>query len=144
LTRPPIDEAALAAAGWERLPTTAFSAAVGATWQKGAPGQRTVALVAHEGIVNDYGQVVHGGALMTFADIALGVGAADAIADHSYVTVQLQYQFASGVPVGSLITCAPELVRKTSSLAFVRGLIQADGETVGSAEGIFKALKPRV
>jgi acyl-coenzyme A thioesterase PaaI-like protein len=138
-----MDEAALAAAGWQRLPTAAFSAAVGPTWQKGEEGARRVALLAHEGIVNDYGQVVHGGALMTFADIALGVGAADAISGHSYVTVQLQYQFAGGVRLGSLITCEPELVRKTSSLAFVRGLIKADGETVGSAEGIFKALKPR-
>ena len=138
-----MDEAGLAAAGWQRVPTAAFSAAVGATWQKGDAGARTVALLAHEGIVNDYGQVVHGGALMTFADIALGIGAADAIAGHSYVTVQLQYQFAGGVPLGALITCAPELVRKTSSLAFLRGLIKADGETVGSAEGIFKALKGR-
>jgi acyl-coenzyme A thioesterase PaaI-like protein len=138
-----LDEVALKAAGWQRLPTTAFSAIVGPTWQKGEPGARTVALLAHEGIVNDYGRVVHGGALMTFADIALGVGAADAITGHSYVTVQLQYQFAGGVQVGSLITCAPELVRKTSSLAFVRGLIQSNGETVGSADGIFKALKPR-
>jgi acyl-coenzyme A thioesterase PaaI-like protein len=138
-----MDAAGLAAAGWQRLPTAAFSAAVGATWQKGVAGARTVALLAHAGIVNDYGRVVHGGALMTFADIALGVGAADAILGHSYVTVQLQYQFAGGVPLGALITCAPELVRKTSSLAFLRGLIKADGETVGSAEGIFKALKGR-
>jgi acyl-coenzyme A thioesterase PaaI-like protein len=87
--------------------------------------------------------IVHGGALMTFSDIALGVGAADALPGQHYVTVQLQYQFAGGVAAGKLITCAPELVRRTSSLAFVRGLVQADGETVGSAEGIFKALKPR-
>jgi acyl-coenzyme A thioesterase PaaI-like protein len=138
-----MDEAAMTAAGWQRLPTTAFSAAIGQTWMKGELGARTVALPAHQGIVNDYGQVVHGGALMTFADIALGVGAADAIAGHSYVTVQLQYQFASGVPLGKLITCQPELVRKTSSLAFLRGLIKADDEVAGSCEGIFKALKAR-
>ncbi len=138
-----MDEAAFVAAGWARLPTTAFSAAIGPTWIKGEAGARTIALAGHAGIVNDYGQVVHGGALMTFADIALGCGAADAIAGHSYVTVQLQYQFAGGVPASSLITCAPELVRKTSSLAFVRGLIKADAVVVGSADGIFKALTPR-
>ncbi|MDR2856490.1 MAG: PaaI family thioesterase [Novosphingobium sp.] len=138
-----MDEAALEAAGWQRLPTARFSAAIGPTWVKGGPGRRTVALLAHEGIVNDYGAVVHGGALMTFADIALGVGAADALAAESLVTAQLQYQFAGGVPVGRLITCAPELVRKTSQLIFVRGLLKADDEVVGSTEGIFKALKPR-
>lgn len=133
----------MAADGWERLPTQAFSAAVGPTWVKGEAGNRTVALPTHEGIVNDYGAVVHGGALMTFADIALGMGTADALPGQSYVTVQLQYQFAGGARIGSLITCEPELVRKTSSLAFVRGLIKADGEVIGSAEGIFKALMAR-
>jgi acyl-coenzyme A thioesterase PaaI-like protein len=143
LSTPVLDEAALAAAGWMRLPTTAFSAAIGPTWRKGEAGRRSVALLAHQGIVNDYGMVVHGGALMTFADIAMGVGAADALEGKPLVTAQLQYQFAGGVTMGQLITCEPELVRRTSQLVFVRGLIKADGETVGSTEGIFKALTPR-
>lgn len=135
--------ASLEAGGWTRLSVTAFSAAIGQTWERGEPGSRTIALLGHEGIVNDYGAIIHGGALMTFADIALGCGAADAITGHSYVTVQLQYQFAGGAKVGSLLTCAPELVRKTSTLAFLRGLIKADGEVIGSADGIFKALAQR-
>jgi acyl-coenzyme A thioesterase PaaI-like protein len=138
-----MDAAQLEADGWVRLPTAAFSAAIGPTWVKGEPGARTVALLAHEGIVNDYGAVVHGGALMTFTDIALGMGTADALPGQSYVTVQLQYQFAGGARMGSLITCAPELVRRTTQLAFVRGLVQADGEVIGSAEGIFKAFGKR-
>jgi acyl-coenzyme A thioesterase PaaI-like protein len=138
-----MDEAALEATGWRRLPTTAFSAAIGTTWVQGEPGARTVALLAHEGILNDYGQVVHGGALMTFSDIALGVGAADTLDGGGLVTAQLQYQFAGAARAGALITCAPELVRRTSQLVFVRGLIRADDEVVGSCDGIFKALKPR-
>lgn len=138
-----MDDASLEADGWTRLPVTAFSAAIGQTWQRGEPGARTVALLGHAGIVNDYGVVIHGGALMTFADIALGCGAADAISGHGYVTVQLQYQFAGAGKAGSLITCAPELVRKTSSLAFLRGLIKANGEVIGSADGIFKAFVSR-
>ena len=136
-------EAQMEADGWERLPTTAFSATLGPTWQKGDPGRRTVALLAGERIINDYGAIVHGGALMTFADIALGVGAADAIAGHAYVTVQLQYQFAGAARLGTLITAEPELVRKTSQLAFMRALFRADGEVIGSADGIFKAFAAR-
>jgi acyl-coenzyme A thioesterase PaaI-like protein len=138
-----VDEATLLADGWERLALGGFSLAIGQTWRRGAQGARTLAVLAHPGIVNDYGVVVHGGALMTFADIALGQGAADAITGHSYATVQLQYQFAGAARAGSLITCTPELVRRTSQLAFVRGLILADGETIGSAEGLFKAFKPK-
>jgi acyl-coenzyme A thioesterase PaaI-like protein len=138
-----MDEAAFEAQGWTRLPTIAFSATIGAAWMKGAPGQRTVAIVAQEGIVNDYGQVVHGGALMTFADMALGCGASDALNGGHLVTVQLAYQFPGGVKLGQLITCEPELVRKTSQLVFMRGVVKADGTIVGSADGIFKALAPR-
>lgn len=139
-----LDEAAMEAAGWSRLPTTHFSAAIGPTWVRGGLGKRTVALVAHQGVVNDYGAVMHGGALMTFADMALGMGASDALEGQPLVTVQLQYQFAGGVKMGQLVTCEPELVRRTSSLVFVRGLMKADGEVIGSTEGVFKALAPKV
>jgi acyl-coenzyme A thioesterase PaaI-like protein len=138
-----MDEAAFKADGWTRLPTIAFSATIGAAWMKGPSGQRTVAIVAQAGIVNDYGQVVHGGALMTFADMALGCGASDALDGGHLVTVQLAYQFAGGVKMGQLITCEPELVRKTSQLVFMRGVVKADGAIVGSADGIFKTLAPR-
>ena len=77
---------------------------------------------------------------MTFADMALGCGASDALEGQPLVTAQLQYQFAGGVRMGKLITCEPELVRRTSQLVFMRGLIKADGVVVGSTEGIFKAL----
>ena len=133
----------MTAAGWLRLPTVSFSASIGPTWVKGEAGRRTIALVANAGIVNDYGLIVHGGAMMTFADMALGMGASDALDGGHLVTVQLQYQFAGGVKLGQLITGEPELVRRTSSLVFVRGLFKADGEIVGSAEGVFKALAPR-
>jgi acyl-coenzyme A thioesterase PaaI-like protein len=138
-----MDDVALAAAGWERLPVRAFTAAIGQTWIKREAGRQSVALCAHEAILNDYGAVVHGGALMTFADVALGVGASVALDGGPLVTVQLQYSFAGGVPAGALITCEPELVRRTSQLVFMRGLIKSDGQVVGTAEGIFKALKPR-
>jgi len=138
-----MDEAAFETEGWARLPTINFSAAIGTAWMKGPPGQRTVAIMAQEGIVNDYGVVVHGGALMTFADMALGCGASDALDGGPLVTAQLAYQFAGGVKMGQLVTCEPEVVRKTSSLVFVRGLIKADGVVVGSVDGIFKALTPR-
>src|SRR5262245_826109 len=111
-----MDHAALEAAGWARLPTRNFSTAAGPAWVKGEPGHRTVALLAEAAIANDHIGTVHGGALMTFADIALGLGARDAIDEPRFVTAQLQYQFAGAAPVGSLITCEPELVRRTSQL----------------------------
>jgi len=136
-----IDEAELRSAGWKQLAADGFSAAIGPIWLKGKSGERTVALAAQQQILRDDFQIVHGGALMTFTDIALGIAAVDGFPGEHLVTVQLQYQFVRGAPAGSLITCRPELVRKTASLAFVRGLLEAGGETVGSADGIFKAAR---
>ena len=137
-----MDDSALEAAGWRRLPTTLFSAVIGQTWVSGQPGARQVALVSTDAHANDHIGVIHGGVLMTFADIALGVATSEALGLAHCVTAQLQMQFVATAAVGSLLICEPEVVRKTSSLVFARGLIQADGKVVASADGIFKVLDP--
>ncbi len=137
-----MDSATLEAEGWRLLPTKNYSAAIGATWMKGEPGSRTVGWPTDHRCDNDHGGMVHGGSLMTFADIALGCAVADAAGSGYIVTAQLQYQFVAAAAVGSFITCEPEVVRKTSQLVFVRGLFKSDGRTIGSADGIWKVLEP--
>ena len=133
-------EAELEAAGWRRLPVRQFSLAIGQTWMRGPKGAREVAIVTSEPIANDHMGMVHGGALMTFADIALGVAAAETLEEPIMATAQLQFHFTAATPLGVLLTCKPEVVRKTSQLIFVRGLIEAGGETVGMADAMFKVL----
>ncbi len=135
--RPPVGAFAVED-GWRLLPVSAFSAVLGAVHVRGAAGTRTVALDCGEDIGNGRVGNVHGGALMTFADMALGIRVADAIGHRQMVTVHLAYNFANGVRIGSRLTCAAELVRQTSQLVFVRGVFEADGEAAGSAEGIFR------
>ncbi|MCB2060836.1 MAG: PaaI family thioesterase [Novosphingobium sp.] len=136
-----MDAETLEAEGWERLPTHAFSLVIGSTWITGEPGNRTVGLIADPVAVNENIGIVHGGALMTFADVALGAGVADVIGHANCATAQLQFQFASAARAGSFITCNPEVVRKTSQLVFIRGLIEADSRTIGAADAIFKILE---
>jgi len=124
----------LEADGWSRLPTEKFSAAIGPSWVRYDEALPMVAMLAGEAVTNENIGIVHGGALLTFADIAFGVAVADALG--------LQFHFTAAARVGSLITCQPEVVRKTSQLVFVRGLFMADGRVVGSADGIFKVLEP--
>ncbi len=133
-------DAELEGAGWRKLPTRHFSAAIGPTWMRGEKGEREVGLVTTPSIANDHMGIVHGGALMTFADIALGLAAAEALGGASMATVQLQFHFTAAAPLGALLTCRPELVRKTSQLLFVRGLFEAAGKTVGMADAMFKVL----
>ncbi|MEO6091594.1 MAG: PaaI family thioesterase [Novosphingobium sp.] len=136
-----MDVATLEAEGWERLPTRSFSAAIGPTFARGETGARTIALLTSAEIANDHARSVHGGALMTFADIALGSAVADVLGARTLTTVQMQYQFAGPVRPGSLLTCAPEVVSRAKRLVFVRALFEADGKVVGSADGIFRVFE---
>lgn len=104
---------------------------------RGDPGSRELALQTCEAIANDFLKVVHGGAMMTFADIALGVAAFDAATGMPCATAQLSHHFVRGVKMGVWITCRPQLVRRTRRLVFARGLFEVDGEIVGSADGIY-------
>jgi acyl-coenzyme A thioesterase PaaI-like protein len=124
--------------GWMKLPTTAFSSAIGAIHVRGEVGNRIAAIYCGESISNDRVGNVHGGALMTFADIALGIRVADTVMHREMATVQMQYNFAGGVRVGSRLVCRNELVRRTRTLVFVRGLLEAEGKVVGSADGIYR------
>ncbi|MEW9854097.1 PaaI family thioesterase [Novosphingobium sp. M1R2S20] len=133
----------LEAAGWSPLGTRAFSAAIGQVWMRGEPGAREVCLPCGTAIANDHMGMVHGGALMTFADIALGVVTVDAIGGPWCSTAQLQYHFALGVKVGSLLLCSPELVRQTRRMVFTRGLFRVGEETVGSADAIYNVFEPK-
>lgn len=135
-----MDEANLKAAGWQRLPTSKFSGAIGSTWARGEGADLTIAMLAEPHIANENIGIVHGGALMTFADIALGCAVARALDGVHCVTAQLQFHFVSAVPVGSFITCRPEIIRKTSQLIFIRGLVESQGRTVVSCDGMFKVL----
>jgi uncharacterized protein (TIGR00369 family) len=137
-----MDEESLLADGWSRLPTVRYSAAIGPTFARRIDGVLTVALIAQEHLANDNLGIVHGGAVMTFADMALGCGVGVVGENAMFVTAQLQVHFVAAAPVGGLVTCQPEVVRRTSSLVFMRGLIEAGGRTVASCDGMFKLLDP--
>lgn len=138
-----MSHADLSAQGWERLPTTAFNDLSGPYWRRyDSDGAWIVGFLAEERHSNGHLGTIHGGVMMTFADIALGVAVVDAIGEPRCATSQLSYSFTGAGRVGQLVTCRPELVRKTSVLVFVRGLIQVGDKVVGSAEGIFSILDP--
>ena len=137
-----MDEQSLLADGWRSLQTVRYSQAIGPTYWRLKDDVLAVGLIAQEHLANDNLGIVHGGALMTFADMALGYGVGIAARHAKFVTAQLQVHFVASAPIGSFITCRPEVVRMTSSLAFMRGLIEVEGRNVASADGMFKLLDP--
>jgi acyl-coenzyme A thioesterase PaaI-like protein len=118
----------LEADGWMKLPIGPVSRAIGQSWTLERDGKVLVG-------------IVHGGAMLTFADIAMGYITARSIDKDLCATVQLQYQFAGAVQVGQFCNCEAELVRKTRQLVFSRGLMKVEGRTVGAADAVFKILE---
>lgn len=132
----------LEADGWRTIQPSDFTATLGALYMRGGPGAREIAFVVQEAQLNPM-KKLHGGALMTFADICLGIPVADAIGGTHCVTAQLQIQLVAAAPHGALVVSRPELVRRTSSLGFSRGLIMHGDTVIASADGIWKIFERR-
>lgn len=141
-----MDAETLKAEGWDSIQGVGFTNMLGTLWVKRTESQYTLGFIPDARHHNQSAAIVHGGALMTFADICLGYSAARALGNTACVTAQLQMQFVSSAPIGSFISCQPEVVRKGAQLVFVRGLICAGDKTVASADGIWKTVerKPSV
>jgi uncharacterized protein (TIGR00369 family) len=129
--------------GWTSQEFEGFTGQLGTLWTRVTGAQRVVGFFVDARHTNNHLGTCHGGAIMTFADVALGFGVADALGHVSCATVQLQTYFVSAARVGEFVTCTPELVRRTSQLVFIRGLVCVDDKTVASADGIWKVLEQK-
>lgn len=84
---------------------------------------------------------VHGGALLTLADIALFDICARARGQvFRAVTVSLSSEFLAPGPIGAFIEATGEMTGGGKSLMFCRGLVSADGKALLSFAGILKAI----
>ena len=131
----------LLAAGWECLEVGGFTGLVGPFWrhrdENGAP---SIGLIIEERHCNLHLGTLHGGVVMTFADIALGSGVSHALGHSRCATASLQTQFVAVARVGQLLTCKAEVVRASKQLVFVRGLVIADERIIANADGIWKVM----
>jgi uncharacterized protein (TIGR00369 family) len=95
---------------------------------------------------SNLGDVVHGGAILTFIDMALFAGGRLAGANVAYaVTLNLDTQFLSPGRLGIPLDAEVELLRETGRLAFFRGRLVQEEETVAAFSGALrkKARRPR-
>jgi uncharacterized protein (TIGR00369 family) len=116
-----------------------FEIFVGPLYEKGEGIARRYALIVDERHVNLRG-VIHGGMLMTLADMTLGQAAWDACDRAAVVTLSMQTQFLKGVRQGNVLEVTPQLQRHTRSMLFLRGDYQVNGETVFTASSVWKLL----
>ena len=90
------------------------------------------------------GGVVHGGALMTFADFALFALAHSGEEDGYGVTVAFTSEFLAGALEGELIEARGEVMGGGKSITFVRGVITSNGRPVLNFSGTIKKRHQKV
>jgi acyl-coenzyme A thioesterase PaaI-like protein len=84
--------------------------------------------------------VLQGGALMAFADRAMGMSARAATGATRTATVQLNMQFIDAVQIGETVETQPVVLRTTRQLMFVDARLCVGERIVGSATGLWKRL----
>ena len=85
-------------------------------------------------------EIVHGGLMMTMIDLAMVVAAKETW-DEQLVTVSLNSEFVDAGRAGDLIEANGELVRRTGSMAFVRGRVYVGERTLLSSSAVLKRLR---
>ena len=116
-----------------------FEISLGPVFETGSRAARRFLLRVDERHVNMRG-VLHGGMLMTFADLALGQAAWDFTGHANVVTLSMQSQFLKTARTGDAVEVAPQLLRRTRSLLFLRGDFEVGGELIYTASSIWKIL----
>ncbi|MBU6443814.1 MAG: PaaI family thioesterase [Alphaproteobacteria bacterium] len=116
-----------------------FEIHVGPVFEKGEGQARHYAFRVQAHHVNLGGRL-HGGMLMTFADLTLGQAVWDATGNAPCVTLNMQTQFLNAAREGDLVEVQPAITRQGRSLIFARGDFSVAGEVIFMASSVWKLL----
>ena len=106
--------------------------------RQGEPGRGLCRMFPEQHHTN-LGGVLHGGAILTFIDMALFAGGRMAGVDvTNAVTLDLSTRFLSPGRTGIPLDAEVELLRETGRLAFFDGRVTQDGELVASFTGALR------
>jgi uncharacterized protein (TIGR00369 family) len=86
-------------------------------------------------------QIVHGGCLMTLADLAMFAIARGALDYAPAVTVSMTSEFIGPARAGDLLRATGEVVRAGGSLIFLRGLVRGDAAPALAFTGVIKKFR---
>jgi len=87
--------------------------------------------------------IAHGGALMTLADMVMGVGCGFLTGIRfPHPTISMNSDFVRGPRVGTFVSGKARIARKTRNFVFCNCELTGNGETYLTASGIFKSPDP--
>jgi acyl-coenzyme A thioesterase PaaI-like protein len=84
--------------------------------------------------------MVHGGIMALFADHALGMTVRRAVDAAPTATIQLDISYIGVTRPGAFVEVRAEVLRRTRSIVFVRGMMTVEDTPVASANGVWKIL----
>lgn len=140
----PITIESLTANGWQKYPgPSGFSSTVAPFWFRVRDDRLSIGFFVEARHCNEHLGTLHGGAAMTFADIAGGFRTALTLGHQRCATLQLQTHFTAVAREGEFVSCEPEVVRQTRDILFLRGVAGTAERAVISFDGIWKILPER-
>ena len=124
---------------WGDFPRSSFAAATGRLlFKPDGPGRGLVRMFPTQDHMN-MGGSIHGGAVMSFIDMAMFAGGLCAGMERShYVTLHLSTHFLARGQAGSPLDAHVELVKQTRGHAFLQGVVKQDGHNCYSFSGTLK------
>jgi acyl-coenzyme A thioesterase PaaI-like protein len=124
---------------WDIADDGKFHAVVGKLLVRPDGEGRAVCRMFPEERHSNLGDMVHGGALLTFIDMALFAGGRLAGANViRAVTLDLSTRFLSRGRIGVPLDAEVELLRETKRLVFLAGKVVQEGELVASFSGALR------
>jgi acyl-coenzyme A thioesterase PaaI-like protein len=125
---------------WDAAGEERYNASIGKLLVRADGPGRAVCRMFPVVLQSNLGDSVHGGAILTFIDMALFAGGRLAgISDTAYsVTLDLSCQFIDAGYLDVPLDCHVELLRETGRLAFLRGIVAQEARTVASWTGTLR------
>ena len=130
---------------WGDMPADSFAAQTGKIiFRPGDPGHAVVRMFPEERHMN-MGGSIHGGAVMSFLDMALFSGGFSCgMARGHYVTLEMSTKFIARGQAGSPLDAHVRLLKQTpGGLVFIDGHCEQDGAICYSFTGTLKRIKTR-
>ncbi|MGQ0588707.1 MAG: PaaI family thioesterase [Sphingosinicella sp.] len=130
---------------WELAAEDRFNAVIGKLLVRADGPGRAVCRMFPEVRHSNLGDMVHGGALLTFVDMALFAGGRLAGADVvRAVTLDLSTRFLAPGRIGVPLDAEVELLRETKRLAFFAGRVVQEGELIAHFSGALRKMSKEV
>jgi acyl-coenzyme A thioesterase PaaI-like protein len=126
---------------WDLPDGDRYNATLGKLLVRGEGEGRARCRIFPGKLQSNLGEAVHGGAILTFIDMAMFAGGHAAGADIGpSVTLDLSAHFLSGARLRAPLDATVEVLRESKRLASMRGLVEQEGVTVASWSGTLRKL----